>query len=244
MSIQKIKREELDSLIQDASVRTKRKPTDLEKKEGMKRFLKQNRADQKSEYIAGETIMHSPAVAFHTVVRKNIEMYIHEHIGTTGKGMVQSEKAAIIFGYNVFEPDVVYWNETVNIEKKTLVHPIPHFIAEVLSPSTKGRDRTLKKNNYEKSQVQEYWIVDTDKQTIQQYVIDKETKKYVLHKTYFEKDTIESVAIEGFYVSLEAVFSYRMPSGPYKIILQKRAEEILKKSEQEKQQAIEREQQA
>ena len=36
---------------------------------------------------------------------------------------------------------------------------VPKFIAETLSPSTAKRDKTVKKDAYEKAGVEEYWIV-------------------------------------------------------------------------------------
>lgn len=46
----------------------------------------------------------------------------------------------------------------------------PDFIAEVLSPSTKIRDMTIKAEKYRKAGVREYWIVDPVKERVITYI--------------------------------------------------------------------------
>jgi len=43
---------------------------------------------------------------------------------------------------------------------------VPNLVVEILSTTTAVRDRTEKKAIYERNGVEEYWLVDTDKQTI------------------------------------------------------------------------------
>lgn len=46
----------------------------------------------------------------------------------------------------------------------------PDFVAEVLSPSTRFRDMTIKAEKYRKAGVREYWIVDPNKEIVITYV--------------------------------------------------------------------------
>ena len=48
------------------------------------------------------------------------------------------------------------------------IHGVPDLAIEVLSPSTKRRDRTTKKNVYEQAGVAWYWMVDADDLTIEE----------------------------------------------------------------------------
>lgn len=48
------------------------------------------------------------------------------------------------------------------------IHGVPDLVIEVLSPSTKRRDRTTKKNVYEQAGVAWYWMVDADDLTIEE----------------------------------------------------------------------------
>jgi len=65
------------------------------------------------------------------------------------------------------------------IIKRNGFYGAPDLIIEILSASTAKRDRTYKKDLYEKHGVGEYWIVDPKLFTIEIYLLQDE--KYVLH---------------------------------------------------------------
>jgi Uma2 family endonuclease len=44
--------------------------------------------------------------------------------------------------------------------------PLPSLIVEVLSPSTRSRDRKEKRTIYGDARIQEYWIVDPEQKTV------------------------------------------------------------------------------
>ena len=58
---------------------------------------------------------------------------------------------------------------------------VPKFIVETLSPSTAKRDKTEKKDIYEKAGVEEYWIVSPQGMLEIYYL---ENGKYVLEESY------------------------------------------------------------
>jgi len=53
----------------------------------------------------------------------------------------------------------------------TKIKVAPHLVVEILSPSTAGNDRTIKKELYERSGVVEYWIVDPLEQQVEQWIL-------------------------------------------------------------------------
>lgn len=65
--------------------------------------------------------------------------------------------------------------------KKLAYTGVPRFIAEVLSDSTEEIDRREKKKLYETIGVEEYWIMDWRKRTIERYLLDDKGEKYILH---------------------------------------------------------------
>ena len=56
----------------------------------------------------------------------------------------------------------------------TKIKVAPHLVVEILSPSTAGNDRTIKKDLYERSGVNEFWIVDPFEQQVDQWVLRDE----------------------------------------------------------------------
>lgn len=69
----------------------------------------------------------------------------------------------------------------------------PRFVLEVLSPSTEQYDRTEKMELYRQQEVEEYWIVDWRKRTVEIYELDYENDipKYYLWKVISESNSEE-----------------------------------------------------
>ena len=68
------------------------------------------------------------------------------------------------------------------IIKRNGIHGVPDLIVEVLSHGTEKKDRGYKKDLYEKCGVREYWLVDTENQTVEVYLLKNE--KFVLDEVY------------------------------------------------------------
>lgn len=66
---------------------------------------------------------------------------------------------------------------------------IPKFIVETLSPATAKRDKTEKKDIYEKAGVDEYWIVSPQGKSVEIYYL--EDGKYRLEQDYILQDDKE-----------------------------------------------------
>ena len=65
---------------------------------------------------------------------------------------------------------------------------VPKFIAETLSHSTTKRDKTIKKDIYEKAGVEEYWIV-SPQGSVEIYYLEE--GKYILEQNYMLQDDKE-----------------------------------------------------
>ena len=82
-------------------------------------------------------------------------------------------------GFDIVQPDIVIiLNENVRKITPTKIKVAPHLVVEILSPSTAGNDRNIKKDLYERSGVSEYWIVDPFEQQVEQWIL--RDGKYVL----------------------------------------------------------------
>ena len=66
---------------------------------------------------------------------------------------------------------------------------VPKFIVETLSPSTAKRDRSEKKDIYEKAGVEEYWIVAPQGKSVEIYYL--ENGRYILEQSYILQDDKE-----------------------------------------------------
>ncbi len=71
----------------------------------------------------------------------------------------------------VVQPDVVIVCDLHKLDRRG-VRGAPHWVAEVLSPSTARRDQTVKRAAYERAGVKEVWFVHPTKRTLTLYRLE------------------------------------------------------------------------
>lgn len=73
---------------------------------------------------------------------------------------------------NVVQPDVLMIHRSrSHIVSKRGIEGAPDLVVEILSPGSRRRDKRLKMRAYEAHGVPEYWIIDPDARTLEQYVL-------------------------------------------------------------------------
>ena len=75
--------------------------------------------------------------------------------------------------YTMLQPDVFVVCDRTKIQTRSL-YGAPDFAIEVLSPSTRWKDLTLKLNKYKNAGVREYWIVDPDDEMVVVYFFEED----------------------------------------------------------------------
>lgn len=91
----------------------------------------------------------------------------------------------------VVQPDVLIKCKPDVNKKRKVPKGVPVFVAEVLSPSTKRRDQGIKQQKYIASGVQEYWLIDPEKETVIVYdYTDKDDKNSDIISIYTFNDKI------------------------------------------------------
>ena len=169
------------------------------------RFRDEVTPEVKAEFINGEVVMHSPARARHIQATLRLATLLNAHVQVRGLGSVYMEKALVALTRNDYEPDVCFFGpeKTTRIVPDTLEFPAPDLAVEILSDSTAARDRGIKSEDYASHGVAEYWIVDPEAETVEQYAI--EDGAYVL-RTKSARGPLESFAVEGFAIPVRALF--------------------------------------
>ncbi len=169
------------------------------------RFYEEITPELKAEFINGEVIMHSPALNRHIQASKNVLKLLDTFAELHGLGVVRIEKALCAFPRNDYEPDVVFFGveKAATLTPETLQFPVPDFVCEVLSDSTEHRDRGVKYLDFEAHGVGEYWIVDADHQTLEQYLL--RNGEYALALKSGSGD-VESAIVRGFRIPIRAIF--------------------------------------
>lgn len=104
------------------------------------------------------------------------------------------------------EPDVFVVCDRDRIKKRNL-YGAPDFVVEVLSPSTKKKDRSLKLNKYMKAGVREYWIVDTERKHVTVYLADEEIGYDIFVYSFDEKVPVH-IFNDECEVDFKAIYEY------------------------------------
>jgi Uma2 family endonuclease len=123
--------------------------------------------DQRHELIDGvHYVMSSPALRHQRVVMR-LGLSLGNFLGSTGVGEVFFVAVDVVLSpYDVVVPDLVFVSEERrHLLREKNIPGAPDLIAEVLSPSTRHRDRLLKRRLFEREGVREYWILDPEKDT-------------------------------------------------------------------------------
>ena len=174
-------------------------------KEKREHFYQTITDQEKAEFINGEMIMHSPATWQHSQIVGRLNQLIKTYVDVNNLGYVGTEKVMIRFTRNDYEPDLIFFKtEKANqFKPDQLLFPAPDFIVEVLSKSTENRDRGVKFNDYAAHQVPEYWLVDPDAKSVEQYLLQEQS--YHL-QVKLMSGMIQSEQIQGLKFEVEALF--------------------------------------
>jgi Uma2 family endonuclease len=169
------------------------------------KFYEEITEDQKAEFINGEIIMQSPARERHSAAKDHLQGLLQTHVRLHGLGIVRGEKALCVFPRNDYEPDVCFFGKgkAGRITADTLKYPIPDLIAEILSKSTEKVDRGQKFEDYQAHGVGEYWIIDPDQETLEQYLWRGDGYKLAQKSGTGE---VRSAVVAGFVIPVRTLF--------------------------------------
>lgn len=104
---------------------------------------------------------------------------------------------------NWLEPDLFVVCNPDQYEGNKLLGA-PELVIEVLSPSNPQNDKIYKLNQYEKSGVQEYWIVDPNYQIVEVYLL--EDSRLRLNRAYSGDEEVSVHLFKDLTINLEQIF--------------------------------------
>lgn len=103
------------------------------------------------------------------------------------------------------QPDIVFFRSANEPDwERQSFDGIPDLVCEVLSPSTRSRDRRIKLQAYQDAGVPEYWMADPDRRTVMVYVL--ENGRYVELCRGGVGDRVRSAVLPGFELAVASLF--------------------------------------
>ena len=160
-----------------------------------------------AQFFNGEVLM-SPAPLFqHQRVLARLHLAFARFVEEHGLGEVLAAPLDVTLSDAlVVQPDLVFIShDRDGIVTRRGLSGAPDLVAEVLSPSTAYYDLTLKRDAYEAHGVDEYWIVDPERETVT--VLARDDGRYRTHADLRGEGRAASALLDGFAVEVASLFA-------------------------------------
>lgn len=132
----------------------------------------------KYEVVRGELFVTPAPTPTHETVCARLHRILDRYVEAENLGIVYRPRAVLQFEDSEVEPDLMVRREHVGDSSTWLSAPLPSLIVEVLSPTTRRRDRVQKRDLYTDAGVGEYWLVDSERRVFT--VIRKDSEDLVV----------------------------------------------------------------
>lgn len=111
----------------------------------------------------------------------------------------------VLDDHTVVEPDILFVSrERQGMVREEAIHGAPDVVVEILSPSSFYHDLRRKMALYSQFGVQEYWIVDPEKQAVDLYA--RAGNELKLTRQFASHETFQSPLLGGFRLAVSAIF--------------------------------------
>ncbi len=131
--------------------------------------IPQAREGDRHEIVDGELVVTPSPIPSHQFISSNIVFALSQHVRTSNLGKVVHAPIDIRFTPdNVLIPDIIFIaRDRRHVIGPRAVDAPPDLVIEILSPGTRRRDLTVKRDLYAQFGVREYWIVDPAARTVE-----------------------------------------------------------------------------
>lgn len=162
--------------------------------------------DKRYELLEGELIVVPSPKTYHQRISGNLSFKLRDFVLQRELGEVFDAPYDVVLSEEtVLQPDILFVSkERSHIITEDNIQGAPDLVIEILIFATQDRDRTWKRSIYAKYGVDEYWLVDPDKKTIQ--VLELGKKGYQQFKIFQTDQILESPLLTSLGINLEEVF--------------------------------------
>jgi Uma2 family endonuclease len=171
------------------------------------------RFEQMVELIKGKLFILSPAPANrHQLISSHLLTIILPHFAKHSCNVYHAPfDVRLVKGKKgdkdittVVQPDICVVCDKNKIDERGCLGS-PDWIIEIISPSTAKKDYNEKYNLYQENGVKEYWIVNPDANSVNQYVLNSKGV-YMEKMLAFKKDKLSPAIFPELSIELEFVF--------------------------------------
>lgn len=160
------------------------------------------------EILDGMLVKEPSPNVIHQRVSRRLQRILEDHFGEVdSEGEIFDAPLDVTpLDYNVVQPDIFYVSgEQQLIVKDTHIDGAPELVVEILSPSSRRKDRLQKMQIYQRAKVQHYWLVDPQERTLECFAWHDGV--YALVASGMEDDVVEHPDFAGLSIALQSLWS-------------------------------------
>jgi Uma2 family endonuclease len=159
------------------------------------------------EIIDGEHYVTASPVMRHQRISRRLFIAIQTYLDAQPRGEVFYAPVDVVMSFHdVVVPDLIYISHSrAHLITAKNLQGSPDLVIEILSPSTRPRDERLKRDLYERMDVEEYWLADPDRNTLTVY--RRQAGQFLPPATLAAGDAVSTPLLPDFALPLATVFS-------------------------------------
>lgn len=164
---------------------------------------------KRHELIDGEHYVTASPNLRHQAISGRLHLFIGTWLRDHPLGRVFYAPLDVLFSrFDVVEPDMLYVSHerAPDLLSGQYVTGAPDLVVEIGSPTTRGRDETIKRRLYERSNVTEYWVVDPEIDVIRVYRREGESFARPIELSAEAHDVLTTALLPGLEIPLNHVF--------------------------------------
>jgi Uma2 family endonuclease len=159
------------------------------------------------EVIRGSLYVTPAPVYDHQFSVVKLSRFFDVFVSDHGLGVVLSAPFDIKLPFGIaspVQPDLMVFLTNAPRSGDKNFEGVPDLVVEVLSPSTRHRDRRIKRDAYRDAGIPEYWMVDPGTRTALIYRLDKGRYVETCHSVVGER--VGSAVLPGFELAVADLF--------------------------------------
>ncbi|HKF67867.1 MAG TPA: Uma2 family endonuclease [Vicinamibacterales bacterium] len=164
---------------------------------------------KRHELIDGEHYVTPSPVPKHQRIASNLHFFIRLWLEEHPIGRIYFASLDVVLSnFDVVVPDLVYAAnprlDEIATEKNW--RGTPNLVIEIASAGTRKRDETIKRELYERSGVEEYWIVDPETEVVRVYRRNAERFNRTRELSNGAGKVLTTPLLPGFELPLSQIF--------------------------------------
>lgn len=160
------------------------------------------------EILEGVLVKEPSPSVLHQRVSRRLLRLLEDYFGDTDpRGEVFGAPLdTTLSNITVVQPDLLFISgKQRDIEKETRIDGSPELVVEIISPTSRRKDRVQKMQIYQKAGIRHYWLVDPEEKTLECFGLRDGI--YALLAVGLENDRVNHSEFAGLEINLAALWA-------------------------------------